>query len=614
MGTVIQFHPRLQRETFAPKVIAYLRRSTDDDERQVASLPRQRKEIEEAFGPIEERFIFEDKETGSDWSRPGLRRMYEWCRLHEKAPEEPVGIIACWDESRFGRPVNDRMTAVDLAKYEREIARFLALGWQVISVRERENSTGSDIADAVLRIVNRTQAGEKLVGLSRDVKSGLQHLRENGYWGGGIPPFPTVRCLADTGEVIPEGARFPQRKQILGLDPSRPERLQAWIDGAKMLLDGQSFRLVAEMYNERGIPTGQSASRKGRAKPMWHGRTLLQVYTSESLIGKIRHKREGAGHVLKEEPELYDAKWPPLVPVDLWHAVQRELARRSAGVPKRIATSRDDALLRPWCPKCRSYYYHAIHAGIRYYSHPTTTNGGVGRERRQRIEAAGCRGYSIPAERIETRIRELISRERGTPRFEQHIEKLLSESDSFQDAAQARVEQTLRALADLEEEMKAARRFRTKAEAKGNAEEVEELTADLEELRGRKERLRTDLAGFERERDESSQGADAIRARIRETRAILEQWDFATPHERRKLIAWWLRAVHIHVEDTGKRKSRNRVALVQLRSDPRMMEVDLRPEYAGYDPAAEEVSTVSNDENIGEEEYMVAVPEVQAPA
>lgn len=595
MANPIVAFPRMQRETHAPPAIIYLRRSTDDDERQVASLPRQREEIEATFGPVPDRFVFEDRESGAGWDRTGLNQMYRWCKLHEKAPDEPVGAILVWDESRFGRPVNERMTAVDLAKYDREVARFLALGWELRSVREERARTGNDTVDRVLRVLQQNEAGSKLVTMSKDVKSGIDHLRKEGYWPGGMAPFPSVRVLADTGEVIPDGARYPQRRQVLGLDPKRPELLQAWIDGAHMLLDGKSFRLVAAEFERRGIPTSHAnAKRKAnrfRGKPTWNPTSIRKVYECESLIGKIVHKREGKAMFEREEATLYDAKWPPLVPVALWNAVQVELGRRAKKAPKRTARSSEDAILRPVCPHCGNFYTHAHERKKgrrerRLYRHLEPTNG-MSRERRASLERSGCSGYVVEAEILETRVRDLIAAERGSDRFQEHIDALLKDTDNVLSDAQAVVRRIAVEIEGIDAELKATRRLQIKAEARADDEEVAALEELVAELRAKKKRAEGELRVAQDRCNEASQGELSIRARIKETRSIIEKWDLATPEEKRKLLAWWVHEVHIVVTERARRKRTNKVALVRLRTNPLMQEIDLRPGDDGYSPAKE---------------------------
>lgn len=89
-----------------------------------------------------------------------------------------------------------------------------------------------------------------------------------------------------------------------------------------------SARVLAHRLNAEGTILPANTGPKEHRGKGWHGDTIMQMLGNVAYIGKTysgsRRRREGA---------LMDAKWPALVDVETWEAVQRQRAkhRRKGG-------------------------------------------------------------------------------------------------------------------------------------------------------------------------------------------------------------------------------------------------------------------------------------------
>jgi hypothetical protein len=102
------------------------------------------------------------------------------------------------------------------------------------------------------------------------------------------------------------------------------------------------------------------------------------------------------------------AQWKPVVSVELFEAVQREIARRKVGASRDRRSSSAYVIRELRCAHCGAKYTGAFRKGgnaqgKRYYGHPEVcVDGRIGsRVIELAAKKAGCRTFRVPADDAE---------------------------------------------------------------------------------------------------------------------------------------------------------------------------------------------------------------------
>src|SRR5665213_3390832 len=94
----------MAKELTKTKYFAYLRKSSEDKERQALSIPAQRAQLSERFPTLDIEFVDEEKSASIPYNRPKFTDMFLRIRNGERA-----GLIA-WHPDRLSRNEVDAST------------------------------------------------------------------------------------------------------------------------------------------------------------------------------------------------------------------------------------------------------------------------------------------------------------------------------------------------------------------------------------------------------------------------------------------------------------------------------------------------------------------------
>lgn len=550
--------PALREVVPADAYIFYGRKSTRESNRQVASLDQQREEVVRYMGrePWKE---FTDSQSGTSFDRPKFQQMLGTCLANPQPRSAPKRLVM-WDYCRFSREF-DQDEATDLNEVLAHKGQLEAAGWLLDSVRTPYND--NFLVNFITVLMKFHQSRDFAKTISEGVKRGKRKWSATGHWLQGRPPYPAQRVDPHSGLVVHRGERATQATLLR----AHPEWLKHWVFAAKLRLTGASYDAVAEALTAREAPTGEY-QRHG-----WTGDYVQQMLTHPALIGKlVYHLEEGTVEV--------DARWDALVPEDLWLAVHRMASteqQRRATWEKSPGRNGRDTLLEPVCAQCLAPYHSFSSKGVAYYRH-------MGLDRmtpahRAKAEAAGCQVWTVPHERLNGRVRDLLRHERTSKDYRVELararEACLNDrqgEEALEEAAKAAFEATERDYKRLARNLALV--------------DDEDVVKDLgKQLARLKRELATKQEAWELARDAHARAADRwqeFEATVEETEAILQAWDRAPFVDKKRVMEWWVDVLLIVPKERPpkwKYAKRGRAALtarVYLRSnpdDPRLVEL-----------------------------------------
>ncbi|AHG91305.1 Recombinase [Gemmatirosa kalamazoonensis] len=548
-------------------VALYTRKSSVEDSKQVASHEQQRAailalhDIPEYFPGTSVRAWWQDSGTGSSFdTRPGIIGFLR--EVAEKYPQPPdaPGRLFIYDESRFSRALKNGQ--VDLHASQEMQIRFARLGWQIVFINRPP--TGNAVMDAVMDTLAFAQASDYLVKLSASVKRGKAHWGQSGYWLGGPPPFPARRVEAITGRPLADGVKATERT-VLEADPAKVEH---WNHGAEMLLAGRTVMDVVRYFSEN-VPNSYP-KRKGEGTH-WTYTTVQKMYTNRALIGELRYRLSG-------ELIATQARWAPVVDVDLFLQVNAELARRQRPESSRVGRRNGSRfvlqLLR--CAKCGSGYKGTTLGGRRYYVHYQAKEPYLRGAALHRAEAGGCRSFTVDAEQLERLIRDAIvafrcSAEARVAVLSAHRTRVASAS-AERSAVMALQSEEARLAAEYDNLREALRATR-------DADLRKDLIADAGGVRAKLERLRFELQAAITRQTTVEGATDAVGRTIDESARIAAEWDEVSTNDRQALFDLWVEDVLIEIDhQPGKRWASAKRAFVCLAVSPNELHQRRRPE------------------------------------
>jgi predicted nucleic acid-binding protein len=561
MITFDKWQERIAANTEVPTRIRYTRKSTESGERQIGSHVQQGEAADREWGVIDATWVWQDNFTGTTFDRPQLQDMLGFCRAHPRPRSDP-GRIEMYDPSRFGRILDDEGRP-DVAAYQQLHAELTKLGWrpQFVTVK----TSGDSLSDIILLVLHAHMAASYSVTLSTNVTRGMVKRASEGWWTGGSAPWGTLRKDVAADRLLKDHERSSASANTI-LVPNDVEVAQ-WTKAARLIVGGMSLDGVGRvLYNQDGV----SGKRGGR---MTHS-TMRKLLTNTALIGRLSFR--GIADAQGIRPVMtVDAKWPPIVDVELFEQVQKRLFIRGADEAPRRRRHAEQFPLTLVCAHCGLEYnggkLKAAQGGARMYAHSKPKNR-RGERSHERFKHAGCKVWYVDAEEIETKIKDLIVRERSSEAFEDQVRQFLLEKDSFAQSSSnsvADAEKTLRGRRGAYE--RAAKIMMATVMADSGASVVGDdvLTEQLAQLRRQVAVAEANVQTATQHAESGVRAFEKLSSLIHETRNIGAAWDRLGGAERRSIFDHWVYAVYIAVEPIkGMRRANRKTAVVLLRTDP----------------------------------------------
>jgi DNA invertase Pin-like site-specific DNA recombinase len=535
-----------------PTALFYTRKSTAGEDRQVASHDQQRTEIQTKAGMFDETWWFADSSTGTTFDRRQFEQMRGFCKHHPRKKADP-GKIYIYDPSRFGR-VLDEEGKPDILAFLAVYGEFESAGWQLHFVTV--NRIGDNLADIVTMALYAYSAAIYSTNLSKNVKRGMADHAAQGWWTGGSAPWGTKRQDTRSGRVLKSGQASTPGGGGTVLVPDEPI-LAHWTVCANRFLAGASRDQLGEMLADKGV-------RGPRGGKLGH-RSIANFLTNVALIGMIEYTPDGG------EPVEVKAKWEPFVDVDLFRAVQKEMDARSNKARNKHRKKRGVFPLKPVCAQCAAEYHGGRLAKkqgrSRAYVH-TKAKRRIDEEALKRFKECNCSVWYVGADVLETGIKDLIIRERGSKEFEDLVRDAVLERDEFRKEADTALASAREDVQRLERQngriaqslavLSANDDFDIDAFEK-EAKMVQKQLADARSRLG-------DAETFARSREDAWERLSAI---IDETRNLGDAWPKLSDEEKKVLLDYWVFHVEIVVERVpGKLRANTKFAVVTLRTAP----------------------------------------------
>ena len=518
--------------------IRYVRKSTEEEDRQAASHQQQGDAMDREWGPLADpTLVYADSQSGKDFERPGFLALMDYCRKHRPAGQ---GIIEVYDHDRWGRPVKrkDGKWEANPAAFWYPIYELESLGWEVRFLSD--SKTGDATTDFVVGGLKSIAASQFIEKLSRDLKRGKRDWTRRGVLTGGRAPWPTVRVNPKSGGILRTGERVFQSGVLLTPDPEHPENVGYWIEAAKMIVAGAPIVQVAEHLNTLGVP-----SPGGK---LWNGVILKRVLTCRALVAELPvHSDDGS-------VEWVNAQWEPIVPVALFHEVGRELEMRENKDRRR--RRKDNAfVLEPHCERCGAAYYGTEQRDRRggrlklrrRYVHSSPL-APISAEVKKRMAEHGCRQWTIDADELEEQVKNLILQERLSDNYAERLRELIEERNELGRSAQERaraaqdrvrkIQDDMQNLLDIELESR-----RSGLRGPNFAQKQQGLEEELERAQ------REYDAAVRAERD-AARTWQEISALLKETDNLQDAWESGDVNRRREIVNWWVDNVFISVQES----------------------------------------------------------------
>jgi site-specific DNA recombinase len=418
----------------------YLRVSTGRQADSDLSIPDQRRQ---AKGYCASR----GWEIVADYVEPGASatddRRPEFQRMIDAATVKPTAfdVILVHSFSRFFR---------DQFQLEFYVRRLAKNGVRLVSItQELGDDPMSNMIRQIMALFDEYQSKE-------NAKHTLRAMKENarqGFWNGALPPI---------GYRVVEAAeqRGHRTKKTLEIDPIQAEtvrliyRLAREGNGSS---GSMGVKSIAKHLNESGIRTRDG----GR----WGVDAVHKVLTRTTYIGRRRfNTKYWKTRERKPEAEVVEMAVPPIVDADEFEAVQTLLKTRCPALTApRIVSG--PTLLTGICFCAACGMAMTLRTGksgrYRYYTCSTKARQGD----------TGCRGRTVPMERLDTLVADHIEHRLLQP---SRLEKILS---SVLDRREERTERQAAHIAEL-------RKRATEADAKLKRlyDAIENGVTDLSDL------------------------------------------------------------------------------------------------------------------------------------
>jgi DNA invertase Pin-like site-specific DNA recombinase len=284
------------------KIVRYRRKSTEDEDRQVASLPDQAAALDE----VASRFHIGPQQVAADFgeshsaklsrTRPDFQKMVEMIERGE------ANAILTWHPDRLSRNLGDIDTLVRLME-ERKLTVIITPQYLF----------GNTPLEKYILISECTRAKLENDNKGVNVKRGLAGKVRKG-WRPGVAKIGYLNnTLRERGErdILPDPERFPKVRRLLHL----------------FLTGNYSVRQLRALANDRLMLRTRRTKRQG-GKPL----SVSHVYSLLSdpfYSGKFWWNNQDTG-----EKELQQGKHPPMITEDEFWRIQALLGKRGPLQPK----------------------------------------------------------------------------------------------------------------------------------------------------------------------------------------------------------------------------------------------------------------------------------------
>lgn len=291
------------------------------------------------------------------------------------------------DESGYRRHYSHRQGLMRLLEaVERgELTKLLVFKFSRLSRRlkefleicDRVESAGAGIVSITEQVDTSTPAGR----LIRNILASFAQFQSEEI---SEQIFETWMTKAKRGERPPGFAPFGtvNRKGLLEPHPETHPHLLAIY---RVYRETGSVRTVWDYLTSQGVPAPKAGE--------WNLNTLRGILTNPIYIGRL----EWAG-------QLFQAKWAPLVPEELWEAVQQLIANRRS-----LPTPRRDAHLLTGLIRCNRC------GRPMWTKYAKRSRNGVSRHRRvywccsPQTQRRGCKTPVVDGEEVEQAVWEAVS-------------------------------------------------------------------------------------------------------------------------------------------------------------------------------------------------------------
>ncbi|MCX5762896.1 MAG: recombinase family protein, partial [Gemmatimonadetes bacterium] len=542
-----------------PRRLRYLRKSTLGDERQVASHEQQDAEADKTWGCIAPEWVWKDSCSGTTFNRPAFQDLLDFCRANPQQKKTP-GQIEMYDPSRFGR-ILDELGEPDVHEFQRVLHELDRLGWRVLFVTLRRSD--EPLSDMMLIIVHAYAAAQYSKTLSKNVRRGRSAHAKRGWWTNGGAPWGTKRKDTKTNRILAAGEPSTPGGGGTTLVPDVPA-LKLWQTAAKRILNGASLDKVGVELFEKGV-------RGPRGGKLGH-RSIRNFLTNPALIGRTTY-RDAAGPDGARPPREVDAKWGPMVDVELFLQVSVRLSGHSCAPHTRHRQQREKFPLALRCAHCGGAYVGGqlgvAQGATRGYAH-AKPKARMDAEGRARFDAAGCKVWYVNADEIEDGIKNLIIAQRSSKEFEDELRSVILERDSFRRTATDAVEESKREVASRKLTLDRLKGMAAKLAAAAASTASENLLVEqINEAQQRLNAAQTDLRSAEAFAKSKEDAWSTLSSIIHETRDLGKAWSKVGVEGRKALLDYWVYDALIAVERMpGMRRANHKAALITLRSAP----------------------------------------------
>ena len=558
---------RIWRERLAaangvlPDRVRYTRKSTESEDRQVASHDQQSDAANKEWGAIASEWWWKDSCSGTSFDRPAFQDLLQFCRENQRSKTSP-GRVELYDPSRFGRTL-DEDGQPDIMAFQSVFSEFERYNWQICFAIVRR--TGDQLVDMITMALYAYAAALYSANLSKHVRRGRISHSSAGWWTAGKAPWGTRRLDTRSGRVLADRERSTPGGGGTILVPE-PEVLKHWEPMARRILGGASLDAIGAALYEQGI-------RGPRGGKLGH-RSIRNFLTNPALIGQVvyRGQEKDGERELEQKP----ARWEPMVDVDLFRVVSKRLGGHSTRPVGRKRRHRSLFPLKPVCAHCGVEYngnrLKESQGGTRGYAH-AKPKARMDEEGFRRFTEAGCKAWYLDAQELEEKIKDEIVSQRSSEEYEETMRQLILERDKFHKSAEDAVALAEEEVAQRENAYKRLSRMAAKLAASTSIDEaddgedalLEQLTAAKQQLHASKERL-VEALEFVKSRESAWEKLSSI---IHESRNLAAAWETASPEERTVLLDYWVADIWIVVEPIpGKRRANKKTAIVSLRTAP----------------------------------------------
>jgi DNA invertase Pin-like site-specific DNA recombinase len=544
-----------------PKVIMYTRKSTEAADRQIRSHDQQIAEIIKKFRvTIPSAWHWMDNMSGTTFHRPSFQDMLSFAQENPRPKEDP-GVIYLFDPSRFGRTL-DVNGKPDVLAFLATYSAFENAGWQLHFVTMHR--TGELLADVMMLVVHAFSAAQYSATLSTNVIRGRVDHASRGYWTAGRAPFGALRAVEGSGEVLGPGVRKTPGGGgiVLKADPAV---IPIWEQAARLVIGGAALGKVGALLFAQGV-RGPS-KRRGK---LGH-KSIRNLLTNPALAGRLVYRGNQTDAKGKRRMEDIKARWGPLVDMALFNQVAEELAHRGQSPRNRTRKKREHYPLSVTCAACGGEYtggrLSKAQGEPRVYSH-TKPVVRMRPDVAETFHKKGCKVWTVSAEEIETKIRDLIAGQRTAPEFEAEIKRLILERDNFRKRADEAVGAARLKLEKCQLEYGNLART-VRLVGVDHDDERDPLVKELVAAKACVDTARREVQEAERfARSKDEVWAEVSRI-IADSRNIASAWDQATPEQRTTLIRYWVLHIMIVVQRIpGMKRANRKTAIVTLRTVP----------------------------------------------